>query len=509
MNHSKTLTLGFLLATISLTACSGLGNVCHTNCTVNGGTATLSLTLQAKPLALPPNTNILSYVVTIGGVTLTPVSGSTINIQNAQTFDLTRLQSDSAFLGVLSTSIPAGTYTSLTVALTGATVTYCTVTAGVPGCTASSVAQVTGGVAAPIITFPNGGLVLTSDEKAGLSVVFDMGATLTVSSQHVVTAVNLAPLNVNILTTVTLGSTHASSLATNQLDYLDDVTGTVSVTGNQVTVATAQHGSITATADSNTFYSPGCTALGFALSVACVKSNAVASINAILNADGTMKLISYDPFPVPNATVTDWLEGVVSSTPTVSGQFFMVANYAVVSASGTLLPSPVPVGSPIIVNLTTGANAAIFGVDTQGLNVPADATNFQGTLAATALLPGQTVAVHVTNFNLAGGLPGGIVVTADAVQLRFTRVAGSAASPGSTNNFSLSATSLPPFFGFTTVQELVQLTNGTPPATNSTVYDGVTVSTNITSGSTYSIRALYFGENDAEPFVAAKVRQNP
>ena len=505
MNHSKALTLCFLLATVSLTACSGLGNVCHTNCMQNGGTATLSVTLQAKPLAPPPNTNILSYAVAIGGITLTPASGNTVHITGSATFDLMRLQSDSGFLGTFSTTLPAGTYTSLTVALNSATVTYCTSTQGVPGCTPGSVTAVPdSGPSVATITFPNGGLVLTSNEQAGLSVDFNMADTLTVSNQKV-TSVNLGPAAVNILTTITLGSTHPSSLAANQLDYLDDVTGTVAVSGNTVTI-TANYGTITAVADSNTFYSPNCTALGLALSIACVQANQVASINAVLNADGTLKLISYDPFPVLSATKTDWIEGTVSYAPTSSAQFFIVANDASVSTSGSLLPKPFPIGSPITVDL---ANGAIFGVDTQGLNVPADVTNFEGTLAATALLPGQTVALHITNFALTGGLPGGILVTADAVELRFTRVAGTAAMGGNGSSFSLSSTSLPPYFGFTTANQLVELTNGTPPTTNTTFYDGVTNSTNISSGQTYSIRALYFGQLDSFPFVAAKVRQNP
>jgi len=58
------------------------------------------------------------------------------------------------------------------------------------------------------------------------------------------------------------------------------------------------------------------------------------------------------------------------------------------------------------------------------------------------------------------------------------------------------------------VNQLVELTSGTPPSTNSTYYDGITTQTNITSGLTYSVRALYFGQFDAFPFVAAKVRQN-
>lgn len=506
MNHSKALTLCFLLATLSLTSCSGLGNVCHTNCTQNGGTATLSVTLQAKPLALPSNTNLLSYSVTIGGVTLTPASGNTVHITGSATFDLTRLQSDSGFLGTFSTTLPAGTYTSLMVALSSATVTYCTSTQGVPGCTPGSVAsQPDSGPAVATITFPNGGLVLTSNEQTGLSIDFNMADTLTVLPNQKVTAVNLGPAAVNVLTTITLGSTHPSSLAANQLDYLDDITGSVGVSGNSVTVTT-NYGIITAVADSNTFYSPNCTTLGLALSIACVQANQVASINAVLNADGTIKLISYDPFPVPNATKTDWIEGTVSYLPTSPTQFVIVANDAYFSTSGSLLPKPFSIASPITVNL---ANGAIFGVDTQGLNVPADVTNFEGTLAATALLPGQTVALHVTNFQLTGGSPTGILVTADAVELRFTRVAGTASIGGNGSSFSLSSTSLPPYFGFTTANQLVELTNGTPPSTNTTVYDGVTNSTNINTGQTYSIRALYFGQLDAFPFVAAKVRQNP
>jgi hypothetical protein len=67
---------------------------------------------------------------------------------------------------------------------------------------------------------------------------------------------------------------------------------------------------------------------------------------------------------------------------------------------------------------------------------------------------------------------------------------------------------LPSFYGFTTANQLVELTSGAPPATNSTNYDGVSTPTNIVSGDTYSVRGLFFGQLDAYPFVAAKVRQN-
>jgi hypothetical protein len=502
MNRTKSFFLLGLLAAVSLTACSGAPHVvCTVNCG-NVGNATLTVTLQAKPLALPPNTNILSYSLTVGGVTLTPASGNPINLPGIFTYDMTRLQSDSAFLG--SVSVPAGTYTSMTLSLIAASVTYCTATAGVPGCNVGAQNEnfVLGGAAAPPLTFAGGGLTLTSNQQAGVSIYFDMGGTLTVANQKV-SAVTLKNAN---LTAITLGTNHPSSLTASQLDYLEDVTGSVAVNGNLVTITTANYGAITATADANTFYSPNCVTLGLATTIACVQANQVASINAILDADGTIKLISYDPISAASASNNDWIEGIVPYAGINLVSFNIVANDADISTSNTLLPKPFPISSLITVNLKNGA---VFSVDTQGLNVPADYTKFQGTPDATVLLPGQTVAVHVTTFGLAGGLPGGIVVTADAVELRFTRVAGSAAANGTNASFAQTSSSLPLYFGFTNVRQLVELTTGVPPAANSTFYDGVTAPTNITAAATYSIRALYFGQSDAFPFVAAKVRQNP
>jgi len=483
-----------------MTACSGLGDDGHIVPPPVTTNATLSITLQSNPLTPPPNTNILSYSLTIAGITLTPATGNPINIQGSATFDLTRLQSDSALLG--SFSAPAGTYTSMTISIVDAAVTYCTQTvAGLPGCTSGSGNQVTGGAAAPVITFPNGGLVLTSGQQVGMSVDFDMGGTLTVANQ-VVSAVNLTNAN---LTLITLGSTNPSSLTSTQLAYVDDVTGNVSVTGNQVTIKTATHGSITATADSNTFYSPNCNLPGIGdgtNTINCVQNNQVASINGILNADGTIELITYDPFPVISTTDTDWIEGIIVYSPTNPTQFTIVANDVAVSAMDSLLPTSFPIGSPFLVTLNN--NVAPFTIDTQGLSTPFPTNTFQGGTDTSVIQPGQTVAVHVVSYT--AGTPA--TVATDGITLRFTRVAGTASQAGTTTGFALGSTSLPTFLGLSTQQQVVTVTSGTPPSTNSTDYDGVTGPTNITNGDTYSIRALYLGQANNFPFVAAKVRQN-
>src|ERR1700682_2510210 len=102
MNFRKVFTTLLLLSAVSLVSCSAASKT--PPCAVNGGggTATLSLTLTAAPLTPPPNTNLLSFIVDINTITLTSATGTNVNVPlNATSFgvDLTKLQSDSVFLG--------------------------------------------------------------------------------------------------------------------------------------------------------------------------------------------------------------------------------------------------------------------------------------------------------------------------------------------------------------------------------------------------------------------------
>src|SRR4029077_1546024 len=116
-----------LLLSITLLSCSGSPKTpCTTNCV--GGNATLSMTMTAAPLTPPPNTNLLSFIVDVNTITLTSSTGTNVNIpldSTSLSVDLTKLQSDSAFLGTLAT-VPAGSYTSMTVSLSNPVVTFCT-----------------------------------------------------------------------------------------------------------------------------------------------------------------------------------------------------------------------------------------------------------------------------------------------------------------------------------------------------------------------------------------------
>jgi hypothetical protein len=486
MKRKNTLLFAVLGVAFSLHSCSGTGTPSPPPV---GGNATVSVVLTATPLVPPPTISLLSFSAVVTGISLSPVTGTLVNIPlNATNLivDLTKLQSDSVFLGA-STTIPAGTYSAIAVSFSNPVLWFCAANPpGTPGCSPGGVTKVTGGgTAAPITTT----LTLTGNQKTGVAVSLNLANAITVSTQGVPTF-NLAASKVLSAATLPGAST---SLTTGQLDFVEDVTGVVSAinaTAQSVTVQTATYGLLTAKAGTATVFSPNCTNFNLSLSFSCVTQGHVASLDTTLLSDGTFALTEYDPL----ATSTgDWIEGVVTTTPTSPTQFQLMANDLVIASTGSLIGTSVGTLVGAAVNVTL-VNPKVFTVDTKGLTVPA--TSFGGT-DASILRPGQTVAVHLTRFTLATGTTLA-AANADTVILRFTRLAGSI-SVVSAPTFSIQ--SLPPLFGVTVPLE-VQLSTGSP----STNYDGVANATSLSSGQTASMRALYFGTTTATPFSAAKLR---
>jgi hypothetical protein len=485
-----------LLAPPLFAACSGLPK--SGSPPPPSGTATVALTMSAKPLTPPPGTSLLSFSMNVNSIALSPASGTAFSFPlntGSSTFavDLTRLQSDSAFLG-LSKAVPVGSYTSITIGLGNPTLTYCKVAVGTPGCTPGSVTTIHPGVAAPVITTS---LTLIANQPTGLALNLDLNKAITVDVTTQVPTVDLTATNV--LSVVPLP--RPASFATGQLDFVEDITGTVtSASGETVTVATATHGSYTATGSTaGTVFSPAC-ANG---TIACVQIGQVASIDTAINADGTLSLLEYDPIDT-STTGHDWIEGVIAATPTSSSQFQLVANEEVLATASSLIRNNLGLGEPVQVTLGAGR---IFSVDVKGLTVPVpQAVGFAGATDTSLLLPGQTVAVRVTSFTAGSGALLA-QASADLVDLRYSRVPGNVLSLAAPTTLTLQ--NLPSFFGLT-INPLVQLSSGTPPNFAATNYDGVSSASGITAGAsqTYTIRALYFGPVAATPFSTAKVRAN-
>jgi hypothetical protein len=488
MNSRRVLAFLAVSSALILTSCSGVNNGCTVNCG-GGGSASLNVTLAALPLVPPPSTSILSFAVTISGISLTPsTGGSDVNIPlNATTYsaDLTRVESDSSFLGQVIANIPAGTYNKVTVGVSSAVVTYCTAVSGVAGCKTGSLAQIVKGPvsAATPAAFS---LTLASGQQAAIQVRFNFANAITVNAvTQQVTGVDLSAANV--LTAVSLPPA-ASSLAAGQTDFLDDLTGVVTATtSTTITLQTATHGTVTSVITANSIGSPNCAINN---QVCDPTVGQVASIDAALNADGTASLLEYDPI---SSTSVDIIEGIVTTANLSATQFEIVINDFVPATSNSLLAG-LTLGTPVQVTLS--GSVLPFAIDSKGL--PVVLTAFGGNTSATDILPGQTVALRVTNFvPAAGNVPAAALV--DAVVLRFTRVAGNVTSVPAPH---FSVQSLPPFFGQSTTNQ-VQLGVTNP----STYFDGYSNSSGITVGDNVSMRVLYFGLGVTPSFTAAKVRK--
>src|SRR5467141_646164 len=259
MNRSKALSflpVLLLLAALSLAACSGPKGPCIVNCG-GTGTATVSLTLVAD--TLPPNPSILSFKVTTGAITLTPSSGTALTFQPPSpiVIDLMRLQSDAALLGSL-TNVPSGSYT-VQVSLSSPEITFLndtssTITANGATCLSAQVCTATlSAVGTPTIssfTFN-----ATTSGLQGIEIDFKLNNAISLSSGTLSVNFNPSSPNPGVFTAFTLPRTNAN-LGTNQLALIEDFTGVVSISGNNVTITSPTRGVLATTSTSTSFFDP-------------------------------------------------------------------------------------------------------------------------------------------------------------------------------------------------------------------------------------------------------------
>ena len=503
MNRRKTLLFLplLLLAVSSLSSCSGSKTQCTTNCT-GGGNATITFTLVAD--TLPANPSILSFKVTVAGITLTPTSGT------AQTFtpnpsivvDLMRLQSDTAFLGTLA-NVPSGSYT-VQVSLSSPEIVFLNdttsaITANGKICAIGAVCTTTL-TAVGVPTISSFTFSATANGQQGIELDFKLKNAITLTSGSLSVNFNPSSPNPGVFTAFTLPRTTAN-LGTNQLELIEDFTGVVSKSGSTVTITSPTRGTLTTTSTSNSFFdhSPDGAICPTPSSLTCVVAGQIASVDAFLKSDGTLELKEFEPL---NATQKDFVEGIVYAVNT-STQFTMAVTDKVQATSSLI--GGLNTGDLLTVNIGTQP----FLVDTKGLLVQSGIlTNFQGQTSTTAMHPGQTVAVNVTAFVPAAGTTIA-AVTSDTVTLRWSRFTAAAVAPSTTQLINVNT--LPSYFTFTSSSQfVVQLFAGTPGTQGTTNFDGVADGSGIVPNPV-SVRALFL-ENpgiSANPaFFAAKVRQH-
>jgi len=512
MTRNKPFLVTLLLASAGLAACSGLGDTgggggCTVNCGGGGGTAAVSVTLTSS--APPASVGLISFKVTISGITLkNSSSGATANLvlTTTPTVELMRLQSDSAFYGSFP-SVTAGTYDSAIVAVSGAAISFANdtgaaITNANSSCPDSSICTANLAVAnSPTITLATP--ITVGSTGTGLDLNFNLSNAVTVSGGILAVSFDTtAP----VLSFQSLPRAN-STLGAGKLDIIEDFVGVVSVSGQTITVTSPSRGTLTATATSSTIFdsnpdfaqNPLCASPG--TFNACVAAGQLVSMDAVLNSDGTLSVQEYEPL---SAVSQDLIEGEVVA---VSGstQFAMIITDLNVAASGSVL-SGLSVGDGLTVNLPNTVQP--FYVDTKGLAVEGLAPGyigfFLGQTTTDNMQPGQTVAVRPATFTAASG-SSAAAVSVSTVTLRYTRLTTTATAPFSQSQFNV--TDFPPFFSGNFQVQAFPGTPGSPGVTN---YDGVTDPTGLTAGAPVAMRALFI-ENDnltlQIPFFAAKIRK--
>jgi hypothetical protein len=491
MNRNKVLLLVLLLASLSLAACSGpiTGTVCTVNC--GGGNATLSVTMTDTP---PVGSSILSFTVTITGASVTPSTGSAVNLTltpNSPTIELTHLQSDSAFLG--TSTLPSGNYTSALVAFSSPDIilinqTGAALSGATTPCPVNAVCEfkpiAVGAITLNAAPFP---LTLNSNGQQGISLDFNLSNVITFANS----TINVDFTQAKVLTASVLPR---PGTPTGSLDLVEDFTGIITtLSGNNLTVQSGTKGTITAVADSNTAFNIDPTICA-AQNLSCLGTNKTVSIDASLKPDGTMTLLEAD---LLDNVAVDEVEGIVTNvdlggTGTID---IILSDKSVVS--GNALLTVAPPGNVLAVTL---GNAPLFSVDTKGLSAvtgsPAAINDFA---SVSNVSEGQVVRLQVTNV---AAVPNSTFLTAttNSIVLRFSRVTATATSSLAGSFFNIDASTLPPYFAGNG-NALVQISAG------QTQIDGATDLTQI-QGSTVSMRVLFIPNYLTSPFFAAKVRKH-
>jgi len=485
--------LGYVLcfAIIAVAGCSGGGQTT----TIGGGgggggnqSASLTLTLTSKPDVSLTNISVLSATVGITGITLNPTSGTAVSMTLSPTVyptDLTRLQSDTAFLGTLS--LPAATYTSATVTFSAPTLTIDNQSGATLNgtCLSGTICKIvlTAGssqvISAP---FP---LTLAAGQAKGISLNLNLNDAITITSGTL--ALDFGA--VDVVTAATLPRTGAPSGA---LDLIEDFVGLVTAKSSTSITVTASNGIVLqfALSSSPTIEDPQ--GLCTAMNATCLVANqTVVSVDATVNTSGTLTLVSADLLDV---SPRDEVEGTLITTAT-PGQFnLVVANKVVASGNSTLASANS--GDVFLVTLTNPT--FLVDLDEFFNNASLPPANVTTLFAGEGdLVTGQDVMVHVTAAT-GTAAAGDQAITADRVLLRFTRTTGTVQIV-SGQTFTLS--NLPPFMTFTTNPVVNTITG----ATN---FDGVTDIGSVTVGQTISIRALLLNRSSFN-FYAAKVRVQP
>jgi hypothetical protein len=444
----------------------------------------------------PSGVNLLSFTLPISQLALTPSSGSAVSLTTTvSSVEATRLQTDSALI-VDAASVAAGSYTGLSITL-GPTTSTSNAFINASGSTISwSGGSCVNGAACYL---PAGSkatvsvpltLTLSSGQTQWIGLNLNLADAITTSGGL---SVDFSQSNVLSATTTT-----RTGIPSGAVDTIEDFVGQVTAysAGSSITVKSGSSGqSLTASLTSNTEYdAPSSSAVytGCNAAPSCIGVGSTVSIDASLTANGTLIATDVD---VLEATAVDEVEGVIYPTGQIGVVGMILADKVSTSGNAVLDASTTTYGTPIF--LDVASLNPVFYVDTKTLSPVAGFNNTAaaGFSGSNDLLAGQVVRAQVSSVTLVGNQNNAI---AKNVLLRFSRLTGTVGSVTSTS------------FDFTPPAYIALVNSAlAPPLLSyvypSTLFDGVTSVSDLSSGQTNAMRALFL-HSTLPTFAVAKVR---
>ena len=465
-------TIVLLVASAALASCGGRG--VSSGGGGSTGTAPVVLTMTDTP---PTNVSLLSAEVTLTGATLGP--GNVSLFSGATTIELTRLQTDIAYIS--TTLVPSGSYTSLALTFSNPTLT-------IENDTGSSL--VTGGSNPACIS---SAICTIQSVATNLSTTITLSPTMTVSATS--GAGLLADVNLNNLLSATLGADFKNGVTVSEFTPAssgappvgaEDVVGHVTTTDATHSKFSLQNavGMFSLTVDNTTTFLNFPTGTCTTSSIACVQANQILSVDIGIRADGTpvARNVLFE-----DADSTDIeVEGIITSTGSLTFKMVTLAESTAITG--------LRIGDVATVQYSTTSPATQFEKDlVYADNVLVDTTGFVFSAPAD-LIVGQQVQVRRNPMS-------GTLITADRVRLRSSRVTGQALAGGATTLFNLG--SLPSIFT-THVAPQIQVITSSSTICTGTVSNCSSLALNVQHS--LSVRGPMFASS--KTLVASKVVQH-
>ena len=465
-------TIVLLVASAALASCGGRG--VSSGGGGSTGTAPVVLTMTDTP---PTNVSLLSAEVTLTGATLGP--GNVSLFSGATTIELTRLQTDIAYIS--TTLVPSGSYTSLALTFSNPTLT-------IENDTGSSL--VTGGSNPACIS---SAICTIQSVATNLSTTITLSPTMTVSATS--GAGLLADVNLNNLLSATLGADFKNGVTVSEFTPAstgappvgaEDVVGHVTTTDATHSKFSLQNavGMVSLTVDNTTTFLNFPTGTCTTSSIACVQANQILSVDISIRADGTpvARNVLFEDADSSDIEV----DGIITSTGSLTFKMVTLAESTAITG--------LKIGDVATVQYSTTSPATQFEKDlVYADNVLVDTTGFVFSAPAD-LLVGQQVQVRRNPIS-------GTLITADRVRLRSSRITGQALAGGATTLFNLG--SLPSIFT-THVAPQIQVITSSSTICTGTVSNCSSLALNVQHS--LSVRGPMFASS--KTLVASKVVQH-